>query len=333
MRLLQRPPHRRKSNCISAMKIGLDVMGGDYAPQNIVLGAIDAFHRLGRDSEIYLLGDQIKITEICRQQGFDPDNFSIVHCSQTIKMDEHPVKAYQKKSDSSVVVGFNMLAKGQLDALASAGNTGVMLTGSVQTLRTLPGVIRPCISCEMPMVSGKNVLLLDVGFNTDCKPDYLYQFGILGSIYAREMMGIECPRVALLNIGEEEEKGNMVVKEAYKLMVDSIDFNFVGNIEANRLFAGDIADVLVTDGFVGNICLKQAEGMYDLIQRLDVRNEFLDRFNYEIYGGTPVLGVSAPVIIGHGASSPVAISNMIAQAERALNNKLIVKFKEAMSYE
>lgn len=315
------------------MRIGLDVMGGDYAPQNIVLGAIDAFNRFRNELEIYLLGDQIKITEICRQQGFDPGNFSIIHCSQAIKMDEHPVKAFQKKQESSIYVGFTMLAKGEIDAFASAGNTGAMLTGSVQTLRPLPGVMRPCISAELPIVNGKRVLLLDVGFNTDCKPDFLYQFAILGSIYARTMMGIEKPRVALLNIGEEEEKGNMVVKEAYRLMLDSADFSFVGNVEANHLFTGDIADVLVADGYVGNICLKQAEGMYDLIQKLGVKNQFLDRFNYEDYGGTPVLGVSAPVIIGHGASSPLAVSNMIGQAARSLENKLIDKFKEAMFYE
>lgn len=315
------------------MRIGLDVMGGDYAPQNIVFGAIQSYSDLQTGTVLYLLGDQLEITEICRQCDFDPGNFVIVHCSQTISMGENAVRSYQKKTDSSIVVGFNMLKNGQIDALASAGNTGVMLAGSYNTLRPLPGVLRPCISVEIPLPNGKKILMLDVGFNTDSKPDVLYQFGILGSIYARTMMGVENPRVALLNIGEEEEKGNMVTKEAFRLMSDSLDFNFVGNMEANHVFSGDIADVLVTDGFSGNICLKQAEGMYNLIKELGIENNYLEGFNYENYGGTPVLGISAPVIIGHGASSPRAVSNMIFQAERSLNKNLVDKIKKAMFYE
>lgn len=315
------------------MKIGLDVMGGDYAPQNTVLGAIESYSRLRPGTVLYLLGDQIKITEICLHKGFDPGNFVIVHCSQTIKMGESAVGSYQKKPDSSIVVGFNMLKNGKIDALASAGNTGVVLTGSYNTLSPLPGVLRPCISVEVPLPNGKKILMLDVGFNTDCKPDVLYQFGILGSIYARNMMGIENPKVALLNIGEEEEKGNLATREAYKMMSDSLDFNFVGNFEANHMFSGDIADVLVTDGFSGNICLKQAEGMYSLVQKLCIKNNFLEGFNYENYGGTPVLGISAPVVIGHGASSPLAISNMILQTERVVDTKLVDKIKKVILYE
>jgi phosphate acyltransferase len=315
------------------MRIGLDAMGGDYAPLNIVSGAIDSYSRLSPGTELYLLGDQFKITEICRQRGFDPGNFVIINCTQTIKMDDHPVKSYQKKQDSSIVVGFNMLSRGLLDALASAGNTGAVLTGSYQTLKPIPGVLRPCISVEMPLLNNKKMLILDVGFNVDSKPDVLYQFGILGSIYARTMMGIEKPKVALLNIGEEEEKGNMVTKEAYKLMSDSTDYDFVGNMEANRMFDGDVADVLVTDGFSGNICLKQAEGMYNLLRKLNIKNDFLEGYNYEDYGGTPVLGVPAPVIIGHGASSPLAAMNMITRTERALERDLVGKFKEAFLYE
>lgn len=315
------------------MKIGIDVMGGDYAPLNTVLGAIDAFSKIYSDFRIVLIGDKPKITEICTERGFESSNFEIFHTSQVIEMDDHPVKSYQKKQDSSLVVGFNLLNRGELNAFASAGNTGAMLTGCVHTIKPLPGVMRPCISAEMPMLNGRKVLILDVGFNTDCKPDILYQFGMLGSIYAKEMMGVERPVVALLNIGEEEDKGDMVTKEAYRLMSDSIHFNFCGNIEANHLFTGDTADVVVTDGFAGNILLKQAEGMYNLTQRLEIKNDFFERFNYENYGGTPVLGVPFPVIIGHGASSPSAISNMILQAMNALNNKLVDKFKEAISYE
>ena len=313
------------------MRIGLDAMGGDFAPRNCILGAMGALPQKGPDCNIVLLGDRPKIEDICNKMGFDSDKFEIVHCSQFIRMDENPVRAYIKKQDSSIAVGMVLLNKGELNAFASAGNTGAMLAGCVSTFRPLAGVIRPCISVEMPLINGKKSLILDVGFNTDCKPDVLYQFGVLGSIYAKEMMSIAKPRVALLNIGEEEDRGSMAVKEAYKLMIDSSDFDFVGNIEANQLFTGDIADVIVTDGFSGNILLKQAEGMYDMARRVGVENEYFGRFNYEDYGGTPVLGVPSPVIIGHGASTPLAISNMILQTERALNNGLIDKFKEAIS--
>lgn len=312
------------------IRIGVDAMGGDYAPENVILGVIEAYSHIDAETKIFLIGDQKKITEVCRHCGIDSGNFVIVHASQTIEMGEHPVKAYLKKQDSSLNVGFNLLAKNEIDALASAGNTGAMLAGSVQALNTLPGVLRPCISAHIPLANGKNMLILDVGFNSDTKPDVLYQYAILGSIYARTMMGIEEPKVALLNIGEEEEKGNRITREAYKMMSDSSDFNFVGNMEANLLFSGGIADVLVTDGFVGNICLKQAEGMYALVAKLGVNHPFLNRFNYEYYGGTPVLGVSAPVIIGHGASTPLAIKNMILEAEKATKNGLIEKLRAAM---
>jgi len=313
------------------MKIGLDVMGGDFAPRNCVLGAIDAYPQIGPDCSIVLFGDKPKIEDICSKMDFDSGKFEIVHCSQFIKMDENPVKAYAKKHDSSMVVGMVMLSKGGIDAFASAGSTGAMLAGCVGTLKPIVGIIRPCISVEVPLINDKRMLILDVGFNTDCKPDVLYQFGALGSIYAKEMMSVPKPRVALLNIGEEEERGSMAVKEAYKLMMDSSYFDFVGNIEANQLFTGDIADVVVTDGFSGNILLKQAEGMYDMARRVGIENEYFDRFNYENYGGIPVLGVPSPVIIGHGASTSLAVSNMILQAEKALNNRLTEKIKEAIS--
>lgn len=308
-------------------RIGIDAMGGDFAPQNVVLGAIDAYSYINEDSKIYLIGDQVRITEVCNHYGVDSSNFVIVNASQVIEMGEHPAKAYRKKTDSSINIGFKMLAEGELDAFASAGNTGAMLTGSVQTLDLLPGVIRPCISAQIPLADGKNMLILDVGFNSDAKAGILYQFAMLGSVYAKTMMGVQSPRVALLNIGEEEEKGTAAVKETYKLISQNKCINFVGNMEANQLFNGGIADVLITDGFVGNICLKQAEGMYALVSKLGVNHPFM--INYENYGGTPVLGVSAPVVIGHGASTPMAIKNMIMEARKSINNGLVKKLKDA----
>ena len=305
-------------------------MGGDYAPENVILGVIDAYSHLDSETKIFLIGDQEKITEVCRHYGLDSGNFVVIHASQTIGMGEHPVRSYLQKSDSSINVGFNKLVDGEIDAFASAGSTGAMLTGCVRTLRTLKGLLRPCISAQIPLANGKNMLILDVGLNTESKPKMLYQFGIIGSIYAKAMMGIQNPRVALLNIGEEREKGTMVAQEACKMMEASNDLNFVGNMEANSLFNGGIADVLVTDGFVGNVCLKQTESMYEMFSKLGVNHPFLSRFNYEYYGGTPVLGVAAPVVIGHGASTPLAIRNMILEAEKSVKNRLVERVQDAM---
>lgn len=311
------------------IRIGIDAMGGDYAPHNVVLGAISAFASIGSDSELILIGDKFKITEICRQNDFDPSIFSIVHTTQTIAMGDHPQKAYMKNEDSSIVRGFSMLANGEIDVFASAGNTGAMVVGTMYKIKVLNGVFRPCISILVPQLDGSRLLMLDVGFNTDCKPDILYQYALLGSIYAREMLGIESPKVALLNIGKEEEKGSIIVREAYKIMSYSKELRFVGNMEANNLFKGGYADVLVTDGFVGNTLLKTVEGLFDMISTY-VDHDFISKFDYEIYGGTPVLGVLAPVIIGHGASSPLAISNMISQARKCVESGLIEKLKKGI---
>ena len=203
------------------IKIGIDAMGGDYAPENVILGAIEAYSYLDNDAnKIYLIGNKNKITEVCHHYGIDSGNFVIIDAPEVIEMGEHPVKAYLKKQDSSMNIGFKLLAKNEIDVFASAGNTGAMLMGTVHSLKTLPGVIRPSISAMIPLANGKNMLMLDVGFNSDTRADVLYQFAILGSIYARTMMGIENPRVALLNIGEEEEKGNMLTKEAYQIMTE-----------------------------------------------------------------------------------------------------------------
>lgn len=312
------------------IRIGIDAMGGDFAPNNVILGAIEAFSYIGADTKIFLIGDEKQITEVCQHYGVDSGNFVIVHAPEIIEMGDHPVKAFIKKKNSSMAVGFNLLAEGKIDIFASAGNTGAMLAGSVQVLDNIPGIIRPCIPAQIPLADGRNMLLLDVGFNSDTRADVLYQFAIMGSIYAKTMMEIENPRVALLNIGAESKKGNVVTQEAYKIMEDTTDFNFVGNMEANQMFSGGFADVLVTDGFVGNICLKQAEGMYELVAKLGVKHPFFNRFNYETYGGTPVLGVTAPVIIGHGVSTPLAIKNMILQGEMVVRHGLIEKFKSAM---
>jgi glycerol-3-phosphate acyltransferase PlsX len=305
-------------------------MGGDFAPDNIVQGAIDAYAQLAAGSQLVLFGDKERINGYCQKVGFDASKLETVHTTEVIEMGDHPAKAFQQKTDSSIVVGFKALATKHIDGFASAGSTGAMLAGTMYTVKPIEGIIRPAIVSEFPLLSGGCALLLDVGLNADCKPDVLYQYGILGSMYAHLMYGLETPRVALLNIGAEEEKGNLVTKETFKLMKDSRDFNFVGNIEAHHLFSGKTADVVVTDGFVGNIVLKQAEAMYVLAKKLSINNDYFNRFNYELYGGTPVLGVNSPIVIGHGASTPLAVTNMILKTEQAVRVKLVAKTKEAL---
>ncbi len=312
------------------IRVGIDAMGGDFAPKNVVLGAIQAHAHIQSRTRLVLFGDTEQINAICREAGFDASQFTIEHTTQVIEMNDHPAKAFQQKPNSSISVGFHALANCKIDGFASAGSTGAMLAGAMYTVKAIPGIIRPAISSVFPLLTGGTALILDVGLNVDCKPDVLYQYGMLGSIYVKHMMDIENPRVALLNIGEEEEKGNLQTKEAFKLMQGSTDFNFVGNIEANHMFGGKIADVIVADGFVGNIVLKQAEAMYVLSKKQGIESEYFNRFNYELYGGTPVLGVNAPIIIGHGASSAKAIENMILQTEHAIQVGLVDKITEAL---
>ena len=247
-------------------------------------------------------------------------------------MGDHPAKAFQAKSNSSIAVGFGYLAKGLIDGFASAGSTGAMMVGSMYAVKPVEGVIRPTISSLIPTVSGGHALLLDVGLNVDCKPEVLAQYGLIGSIYAEAVLGIERPRVAVLNIGEEEAKGNAQSKATHELLKADTRINFVGNVEGSHLFSGKVADVVVCDGFVGNTVLKMAEGLYRINRALGGDNAFWEEMNYENVGGTPVLGVNAPVIIGHGCSSPKAIRSMIrttAQCIRAgLTERLQRAFKD-----
>ncbi|WP_316811304.1 phosphate acyltransferase PlsX [Pedobacter heparinus] len=310
------------------MKIGLDIMGGDYAPKANVLGAIAAHPLLSPKEHLVLIGDTQQIKPILSENGFNPDHFEYVHTEEVIGMGEHPTKAIVQKPNSSISIGFNLLKEGKLDSFASAGNSGAMLVGAVFSVRTIPGIIRPCLSTFLPKLSGGVGLMVDVGANADCKPDTLLQFGVLGSLYAENVMGINTPKVALMNIGEEDEKGNMLSLATFPLMRDTQLFNFVGNVEGRDLF-NDKADVIVCDGFTGNVMLKLAESFYVLTLKRGLKDEFFDRFNYENYGGSPVLGVNAPVVIGHGISSPLAVKNMILQSRDMITTGLVGKIQAA----
>jgi glycerol-3-phosphate acyltransferase PlsX len=310
------------------MKIGLDIMGGDFAPDVNVMGAFLALPNLPEDCRIVFLGDETIIRENIAKHGYDTSLVDIVHTTEVITMADHPARALSQKPTSSIAVGFDMLAAKNLDAFASTGNTGAMLVGSIYKVGTIPGIIRPCITTFTPQLSGANSVLLDVGSNADCKPDVLYQFAILGSLYMKHVHGIENPRVALLNICEEPEKGNILTVATHKLMAASKDFNFIGNLEGRDLFL-DKADVVVCDGFTGNVVLKTAEGFYTLLRKRGIKDEYFDRFNYENYGGTPILGVNESVIIGHGISNEIAVKNLILHTVEVVKSKLPTKIKEA----
>lgn len=311
------------------MRIGLDAMGGDHAPEAAVRGAIEALGRVGSDTRIVLFGDRNRIGEILRAEGCPSDRFDIVPTSEVIEMGEHPAQAFTQKADSSIVVGFQHLKEGKIDGFASAGSTGAMMVGSSLVIRQIEGVIRPTIATSMPTADGGETVLLDVGLNVDCKPEVLYQYGLIGSIYAKAMLGIERPRVALLNIGEEPEKGNASSRAAYELMQATSRFYFVGNVEGNHLFDEKVADVIVCDGFDGNVVLKTVEGFYGLMQKQGVTSPFIASLNYEQIGGTPVLGINSTVMIGHGHSSPRAVCNMLLNAEDAIGAGVVEKFKAA----
>lgn len=310
------------------MRIALDIEGGDYAPSATLTGAYQAKSAFPDHVEIVLIGNEAVAREWFHREGLDASLFSFVHAADTIGMNENPVKAFVGKPESSIAKGYTLLAKGDIDAFASTGNTGSMLVGAVQVARPLPGVLRPCISTLMPQTNGSYNIILDVGTNMDCKAEFLAQFAVLGTLYARHIHGVEKPRVALLNIGEEAEKGNAVIKATYALLTEHPLINFIGNIEGNDLFAAK-ADVVVCDGFTGNVVLKQAEAFHSLVQSQQLSSPFFELFNYEEYGGTPVLGIQKNVIIGHGKSSPRAVKKMLKLALSVAEMQLPQKIENA----
>lgn len=311
------------------MKIGLDIMGGDYAPKAAVLGAIEA-HKALSGHQLVLIGDKDAALQILSDANYSPDNFEFVHTTEVIGMGEHPTKAITHKPGSSIALGFKLLKSEEIQAFSSAGNTGAMLVGSVFSVRPIPGVLRPAMTSIVPQLNGGKSVLLDVGANADCKPDMLLQFGILGKLYAQHVYKIAEPRVALVNIGEEAEKGNILTQATYPLMQGSDQFNFTGNIESRHLFDG-AADVLVTDGFTGNMIIKLAESFYVVSLKKRIKDEFFDRFNYEQYGGSPILGVNGSVVVGHGISNPEAIKNMVLLSKDVYESGLVEHIKQAFA--
>jgi glycerol-3-phosphate acyltransferase PlsX len=311
------------------MNIGLDIMGGDYAPIEAVKGVSQFLSDQSQSAHLTLVGDQKQIQELLQEHHVPIDKITVVHADQVIDMHESPTKALKEKQRSSISIGFHLLASGKTDAFISAGNTGAMLVGALFSIKAIDGVLRPTISSVIPKENGKTGLILDVGLNADCKPEQLNQFAVMGSVYVQQILGVENPRVALLNVGEEEGKGNILAQGTYPLLKENKHINFIGNIEGRDVLL-DKADVIVCEGFTGNVILKLAESLHGISERQNLEHAYFDRFNFENYGGTPVLGVAKPVIIGHGISHAKAFKNMIVLAQKMIEKDVMTKMKKEL---
>ena len=308
------------------MNIALDMMGGDFAPLEAVKGAAAYLSAAKNDTRLTLIGDETRIKADIADHPLPENSYSIVQAPEVIGMHEHPTKALKEKKQSSIAIGFQLLAEGKTDAFISAGNTGAMMVGALFSIKAIEGVLRPTIGAYLPREDGTLGLLVDVGLNADCKPEHLNQFAVLGSLFAQHILDFEHPRVGLLNLGEEEGKGNILAQAAYPLLKANPLIDFAGNVEGRDLLMTK-ADVVVCDGFTGNVVLKLAESIYDIARNRHIDDEHFNRFNFEQYGGVPVLGVSKPVIIGHGISHANAFKNMIRIASRMLETDLMGKIR------
>jgi glycerol-3-phosphate acyltransferase PlsX len=314
------------------MKIGLDIMGGDFAPDATIQGAIMAQQSFNKDVTLVLIGDEEVITNKLIEFGSSASDFEIIHAPDIIKMSSSPVKSIAEKPNSSIAVGFDLLKKDEIQGFASAGNSGAMLVGSYLKIGLIREDLRPCLISSLPNMHGPDGVMLDVGANADCKPENLLDFAILGSTYAETILKITNPKVGLVNIGEEPEKGNVLSIAAHKLMAEYSKINFIGNLEGRDIFDGK-ADVVVCSGFVGNVIIKLAEKFYEIALHRGGKNDpFYSKFNYEQHGGSAVLGVKKPVVVGHGISSPEAIKNMMRLTKEMVETQLTEKIKVAVKH-
>ncbi len=310
-------------------RIGLDVSGGDFAPTVTLDSLLLLAPELRDDERLVLFGDQEVIGPFVSQHPHLNAITEIIHAPDVIGMGDKPIKAFQTKPQSSVVKGFECLKKGKIDAFASAGNSGAMMVGAVHVINTIPGVIRPASVVMIPKINGGYSILLDVGTNPDAKHDVLYQYGLLGSVFASAVLDIESPKVGLLSIGEEEKKGNLLVQSAFPLMKEASSYHFIGNVEGRDLF-NDKADVVVCDGFTGNIVIKQIQAMYRIMEKRGLLDDYFSRFNYELQGGSPIIGINGNVVLGHGISSALAIKNMVLLARNVAVSKLNQRINDAV---
>ncbi|MES2387737.1 MAG: phosphate acyltransferase PlsX [Bacteroidota bacterium] len=312
------------------MIVALDAMGGDFAPQAAIDGALLALSQQPGNVHVELVGDKAVIEAHLAGKDLSGRRLSIHHAPEVIEMGEHPTRALTQKPDSSIGIGFKLLAAGKIGAFCSAGNTGAMLVGAMFSVKTIPGILRPAIAGFVPKISGGYGVIIDAGANTECKAEILQQFAEMGSLYAKHVLHIQNPKVALLNVGEEEKKGTAVLQATYQLLKNDPKINFVGNIEGRDIFH-DKADVVVTDGFTGNVVLKLSESVYEIMAATGIEpGPFFSRLNYETVGGSPIIGVNGNVIIGHGVSTPTAIAAMIDQAVKMIDSDINEKIKQGL---
>jgi glycerol-3-phosphate acyltransferase PlsX len=311
------------------MNIAIDVMGGDYAPEAVIDGIIQAIPSLTNKEVILAIGPKEIIDQLLAERHCTSDQIRVIHAEEVIEMGEHPTRALSQKPNSSIGIGFALLKEGKADVFASAGNTGAMMVGSLFSVKTIDGIQRPAIAGFVPQVNGKYAVMLDIGANADCKPEMLEQWGLLGSVYFEATTGQSNPRVGLMNIGEEEGKGSMLAQATHALLKENKQLNFIGNIEGKDLFRNR-ADVIVTDGFTGNIVLKMGESIYNIMKEQGMMNDFVENTNYENYGGSPIIGINGNVIIAHGASSPKAIRNMVKLCKSVVESNVCQKIKVAI---
>ena len=312
------------------MKIAVDAMGGDLAPQAIVEGVMQATSELPSDARIVLIGREDAILEIFRQNNFSSSAVDIIHADDVIEMGEHPTKALSQKPNSSIGIGFKLLKEKEIDIFCSAGNTGAMHVGALFSIKAIEGVLRPAIAGYVPQVGGGYAIMVDIGANADCKPEVLAQFGEIGSLFVQHTFQIERPRVALMNIGEEEQKGSLTAQATYPLLKYNKKINFIGNIEGKDLFTNK-ADVIVTDGFTGNVLFKLGESFYEIAKQKGIQDDFIDQTNYESIGGSSIIGVNGNVMIAHGISSPLAIKNMLGWAYKQVKSKAYLHIANALN--
>ena len=334
------------------MKIILDAMGGDFAPEAPVMGAIDAAKTYG--AEIILVGQGNEILEVLKKNGIDnlPENIEIAHADDVVDMHDDPAKVIHKRKNSSMVIGLRMLAEGKGDAFVSAGSTGALLTGATLIVKRIKGIRRAAMAPTMPTKTGGKVVICDCGANAECTPEFLLQFGLVGSAYAKNVNGIANPKVGLLNIGTEDSKGTQLQKEAYALLTEAKEkglINFVGNVEARAVPLGEV-DVVVCDGFSGNVMIKSIEGtamfMGSMVKRMFKKNigskigyllcksgvnDMMKLLDSREIGGTQFLGIKQPVIKCHGNSDRLAFRNGVKQAMVAAESNFTAQLEEALA--
>jgi phosphate acyltransferase len=331
---------------IKKIRIAVDAMGGDNAPESQVLGAIQVARERFDKIEVILVGNENKIAEIVKSQNCSLENLHIVNASEVVTMDDSPADAFKVKPDSSLTVGLKLQLEDKADAFISAGNTGAVLSASTLLLGRIKGVSRPSIGSLFPTDAGRT-MVFDVGATVDCRAKHLLEFAKMGSIYMNYLFNIDKPRVGILSVGEEKSKGNDLTLEAFKLIEES-GLNFIGNVEGRDVLRGK-AEVIVCDGFIGNIVLKFAESVLDVLKskfkqyaekglwsKIKVAlsygtlKDIIKDFDYQGYGGVPLLGVNGVVIIGHGKSTPLAVKNMIIRAQETVNRKVNEKIQEVL---